>query len=282
MMKKIIVSVCAVALLCGTVISTPRRARAGATEAYIAHTTISAAMLIFGNFIYKGRTDNDKAPAAQSAFPTWPVIDIAGALATLGQSAITQWMDKSGKILAKFIGATGHVTDKWVGPPEINKTIYAVDEILQTEPAYIVAKPLSTTSADLSQAQEEYLLAEDQSNEGIQKHREKVLYIAQQQAINALVNALHKKRILSSLAGIHHDNEEMIKNAYSNTKSTLATLESRRGLYNALLILKFKIAQERARLRSQALRSELLPVSEVPEVVVSTEPTAAPGEVGGN
>ena len=128
MIKKTILSICAASLLCTSIISTsPRQAYAGATQAYIAHTSINMALMAVGIVALIRRLKSLHAPALETASAFWTVADLAGLLAPFAQAAITQWMDESGKILAKFTGDEGHVTDKWVGPPEINKTIEVMD-----------------------------------------------------------------------------------------------------------------------------------------------------------
>jgi len=283
MFKKTVLSICAAGLLCTSIVSTtPRQAYAGATEAYIAHTTISAALMPIGLAMALKRIKMIKVPIfPESAVPVWAVINIFGMLAPLAQAAITQWMDKSGKILAKFTGATGHVTDKWVGAPEINKTIEVINdfaselndvELLSRLPedkihdAYVNAHSdyKNATSADLAEALTNYQVASDQSNTPIQQYYQKILYTAQQQAIWGMVEALYMKKTFAILAKVHKDTEDAIQNQYQNTKSTLATLAARRALFNALLIVKYQVARARTRLRSEALKVYLKPIAEPP------------------
>ena len=183
-MKKTIISICAASLLCGTVISTPRQAIAGATEAYIAHTAINMAMFAIGlvTWILRITSINAEPPLparVEASVPVWTPVNIAGVLAPLGQAAITQWMDKSGKILATFTGDEGHVTDKWVGPPEMNTTVYTVEEFAGEVASFNVADvpvvdiayeglqdPENSSARVLAEARMAAALAENQSNTG--------------------------------------------------------------------------------------------------------------------
>ena len=281
MIKKTILSICAASLLCTSIISTtPRRAYAGATEAYIAHTSINMALMSVGIVALLMRLKLLKAPALEKASTFWAVVDFAGLLAPFAHAAITQWMDKSAKILAKFIGDKGHVTDKWVGPPEINKTIEVMEALaselaefdLSNTPvvhdAYVEADmDLKTASAkDLSDALVKWYTAKDQSNDAIQDYQVKMLYTSQQQAILAMVEALYMKKTFAILASIHRDTEMAIQNQYENTKSTLATLAARRALFNSLLIVKYQIARARTRIRAEALKRYAEPIAVAPEI----------------
>jgi len=281
MIKKTILSICAASLLSTSIISTsPRQAYAGATQAYIAHTSINMSLMAVGIVALLGRLDLLNAPALENASAFWTVVDLAGLLAPFAQAAITQWMDESGKILAKFTGDKGHVTDKWVGPPEINKTIEVMDAFaaelqkfdLSNMPvvhdAYVAADmDLKTATAkDLSEALVKWHEAKDQSNDAIQEYQVKMLYTAQQQAILAMVEALYMKKAFAILASVHRDTEHAIENQYQNTKSTLATLAARRALFNSLLVVKYQVARARTRIRSEALKRYTEPIAAAPEI----------------
>ncbi|MBP5343572.1 MAG: hypothetical protein J6Y85_00640 [Alphaproteobacteria bacterium] len=291
MMKKAILSVCAASLLCTSVMTTaPRRAYAGATDAYIAHTVINTALLAIGYVMFYGRKlmhESDLLP--ESPFSFWPMMNYAGIALQFANAGVTAWMDKSGQILAQFVGDEGHVTDKWIGPPELNKTIEAMDafsaELKQFDlsnvpvmhDAYVEADmDLKTATAqELTDALVDWNLAKDQSNQGIQEHQAKILYTAQQQAIWAMVEALYMKKTFAILASVHQDTEAAIQNQYQNTKSTLATLAARRALFNSLLIVKYQVARARTRIRSEALKRYIKPVSTAPEISTPViDPTA--------
>ena len=179
-MKKTIISICAASLLCGTIISTPREAVAGAASAYIAKTSINLVMLAVGLYTMLVRYGLLIDPlVVESSSPFWPALDYAGGVAALAQAGITQWMDESGKILATFTGDKGHVTDKWVGPPNINETVYVMDEFMEGDvasfnvdiPVVDVAyeglkDPEQSSARELARARREANLAENQSNTG--------------------------------------------------------------------------------------------------------------------
>ena len=294
MIKKTVLSICAASLLCTSIISTsPRQAYAGATQAYIAHTSINMGLMGVGIVALLLRLKLLVVPALENASTFWAVVDLAGLLAPFAQAAITQWMDESAKILAKFIGDKGHVTDKWVGPPEINKTIEVMEafaaELAQFDlsnvpvvhDAYVDADmDLKTASAkDLSEALTAWQTAKDQSNDAIQEYQVKMLYTAQQQAILAMVEALYMKKTFAILASVHRDTEKAIQNQYENTKSTLATLAARRALFNALLIVKYQIARARTRIRAEAFKRYTDPLAVAPEIGA---PEVTSGEAVGN
>ena len=121
MFKKTILSLCAVCLLSVGIASTsPRQVYAAdkATQAYIAHTTISMALSI---------VSAAKAILRHTPTSIWPFAEyfgdsvgtywnVASLLAPFAQAAITLWMDQPGKILAKFTGDEGYRTVLWSGP----------------------------------------------------------------------------------------------------------------------------------------------------------------------
>ena len=78
---------------------------------------------------------------AGSSFPTWartwwfPVyfaFDWVGIATQLGHAAVNKFMRDATNITASFAGEQGYVTDKWVGPPAMNKSIKVLDNNANT------------------------------------------------------------------------------------------------------------------------------------------------------
>ena len=185
-------------------------------------------------------------------YPTWMMnnwfsifvsFDWIGLATQLGHAAINKWMRDATHVTASFAGASGHVTDKWVGPPAMNKTTAIMDKVevtaqsfgaLSFDPRnYPGLKDAAHASAyQLMKYRSDQLLEDQRSLKNVTDQNWGLLYRAQQRSIQGLAGALELKKQLADLANV----ESLISAEYGSKPKALNTVANRRALHDALML----------------------------------------------
>lgn len=234
---------------------------------------------------------------AKTNYPTWMAnnwytifisIDWVGTATQLGHAAINKWMRQATWVTASFAGATGHVTDKWVGPPSQNTTTAVMGEVdvrartfgaLSFNPDnYPGLKDAEHASAyELMQYRSNQLLEDQRSLKNVTDQNWGLLYRAQQRSIQGLAGALQLKSELANLADV----ETAISAEYGSKPKALNTVANRRVLHDALMLLKLNVIAARTRLRSEILELDFKPKTKENEEVASDSPPSLSPTSGG-
>ena len=198
-------------------------------------------------------------------FISWNLVDTG---MTLGHAAINKFMRDATYITGTFTGTQGHVTDKWGGPPNRNKTIAIMGDVAVTSEKFdaLTFNPAEyqgmtedeakkASASKLQDYRAKTLIENQRSLKNVTGENWNILYRAQQRSIKALTGALELKGQLAALADV----DKKIDAEYDSKPQALNTLASRRALHDALLLLKLNVLAARTRLRSEMLELDFKP-----------------------
>lgn len=189
----------------------------------------------------------------------------------LGHAAVNQFMRDETAITASFVGAEGHVTDKWIGAPATNKTYYILDDfdvptqrfakVAFDESEYSDLEDVDSADArTLMDYRNSKLVEEQRSLDNVTEETWGVRYRSQKRAITALVTALEAKATLSALASA----DAKVTAEYDSKTQAVATLAARRVLYDALMYLKMNVMAARTKMRAETLELDFKPLTTTP------------------
>jgi len=206
-----------------------------------------------------------------SWFPVYASFNPFETFITLGHAAINKYMRDATSITASFTGAQGHVTDKWVGPPNKNKQIpvlkeFSVDTQRFSSLAFDAADyagltdPSNASARELMNYRNNVLAEEQRSLSNVTEDTWGVRYRAQRRSINALALAFQAKETLAALAQV----DSKITPDYTNKTGAISTLAARRVVYDALMFLKMNIMAARTKMRAETLELDFKPVETNP------------------
>lgn len=241
-------------------------------NAAIADMVIDAAAILVG--LTLGTTlQTTKQVLTLGTVPWTPGIatDIVSVISSLAHAAVNYFMRDTWYITADFTGVQGHVTDKWVGEPEKNKTISILADfnvptqrfatIAFDSSEYKNLKDESNASArELMEYRNEKLVEEQRSLENVVEGTWGLRYRAQQRAINALATALQMKDQLAVLA----EADTRITAEYGSKTQAVSTVAARRVLYDALMYLKMNVLAARTKTRAEAMELDFKAVTADP------------------
>lgn len=207
-------------------------------------------------------------------FPIYFSFNPFATLIEMGHAAVNKYMRDATYITADFAGPAGrgHVTDKWVGPPDKNTTVAILgefkvptqrfDAVAFNEDEYkgMDVDVNDASALDLMNFRNKHVIEEQRSLDNVTDTTWGVRYRAQQRAITALVTALQVKEELAVLA----EADTRISPDYTNKTSAVSTVASRRVLYDALMFLKMNVMAARAKMRAETMELDFKPVTKDP------------------
>ncbi len=217
----------------------------------------------------------------------WPPIlfvapDVMGLVVSGVKLLTTQFLQDANKVIAQLVGAEGHVTDKWVGPPSRNTVIQTMGEVIAvTSHTFAslgfdaseykgIEAPDKASRRELFEYRSKQIAEDQRSLKNVTQKNLRLLYRAQQRSVKALTRAMELKKQLNVLADV----DAKIDAKYDNLPSSLSAEASRRALFGALMQLKLSIVAARTKMRSEALELEFKPMVKQTEGVKLATGTA--------